>query len=118
MSDRAVNRHEGMFLRPQHFQAADRFWHDQLSQSSRWDQHYNWGLRAIDIDPDALRNCRVVVRRLQARLRDGTLVRVPEDGALAPLDLRGPLERRSPVEVALAVPAVQLGRANAGANGD
>src|SRR5206468_11947359 len=51
-------------------------------------------------------------------LHDGTLVRVPEDGALAPLDLRGPLERHSPVEVCLAVPSLQLGRANVGNPGD
>src|SRR5919197_5017884 len=110
MSESAVNWHEGMFLRPQHFQAADRFWHDQVRQSSRWDVNYNWGLRAVEIDPDALRNYRFEVPRLQARLRDGTLIRVPDDGRLAPLDLREPLERRSPVEVSLAVPVVQLGR--------
>jgi type VI secretion system protein ImpJ len=114
MSDAAVNWHEGMFLRPHHFQTAERFRHGQLSESSRWDQHHNWGLRTIDFDPDALVNYRFVVRRLKARLRDGTLVRIPEDGVVAPLDLRGPLERQSPVEVSLAVPALQLGRANVG----
>src|SRR5262245_32913145 len=114
MSEPAVSWHEGMFLRPQHFQAAERYWHDQLRQSATWDVHYNWGLRSVEIDPDALRNYRFVVRRLQARLRDGTVVRVPHDAALAPLDLQGPLDARSPVEVSLAVPAAQLGRANVG----
>ncbi len=114
MSESSVNWYEGMFLRPQHFQAAERYWHDQVFQSSRWDVHYNWGLAAVEIDPDALRNYRFVVPRLQARLRDGTLVRVPHDGSLAPLSLREPLERRSPVEIGLAVPSVLLGRANVG----
>jgi type VI secretion system protein ImpJ len=118
MSDPAVNWHEGMFLRPHHFQAATRHWHDQLRQSGRWDVHYNWGLRTLDFDADALKNYRFVVHRLEARLRDGTLVRVPQDGALAPFDLRADLERRSPVEVLLAVPAVQLGRANVGPDAD
>src|SRR5919197_942050 len=58
MSESAVNWHEGMFLRPQHFQAADRFWHDQVRQSSQWDVHYNWGLRAVTLDADALRSYR------------------------------------------------------------
>jgi len=114
MSEPGVSWHEGMFLRPQHFQSAERYWHDQLRQSGAWDVHYNWGLRAVGIDPDALRNYRFVVRHLQARLRDGTIVRVPHDAALAPLDLQGPLDARSPVEVSLAVPAVQLGRSNVG----
>src|SRR5207237_7192345 len=83
MSEPAVNWHEGMFLRPHHFQAAARHHHDQLRQAGRWDVHYNWGLRAVEIDPDALRNYRFVVPRLQARPRDGTLVRVPQAGPLA-----------------------------------
>jgi type VI secretion system protein ImpJ len=118
MSDPAVNWHEGMFLRPHHFQAADRFHHDQLTQSARWDVHYNWGLRSLELDHDALANYRFVVRRLEARLRDGTLVRVPEYGALAPLDLRIPLERQSPLPISLAVPTLQLGRANLGDSED
>jgi type VI secretion system protein ImpJ len=118
MSEPAVNWHEGMFLRPHHFQAAGRYLNDQLRQSGRWDVHYNWGLRAIDIDADALHNYQFVVHRLEARLRDGTLVRVPEDGALTPIDLRPGLEQHNPLEVSLAIPAVQMGRANAGPDSD
>jgi len=118
MSEPAVNWHEGMFLRPHHFQAAGRYLNDQLRQSGRWDIHYNWGLRAIDIDADALHNYQFVIHRLEARLRDGTLVRVPEDGALTPIDLRAGLEQQNPLEVSLAIPAVQMGRANAGPDSD
>lgn len=115
MSEPAVYWHEGMFLRPQHFQAAERHGHDQARQSARWDVHYNWGLRSIEIDRVALQNYRFVVRRLQARLRDGTLIRVPEDsGDLAHVDLKKALEKPGPVVVSLAVPTVQLGRANVG----
>lgn len=118
MSEPAINWHEGMFLRPHHFQAANRHWQDQLRQSSRWDVHYNWGLRAIEIDPDALRNYQFTVHRLEARMRDGTLIRVPQDVALTSLDLRASLEQRNPLEVRLAIPAVQIGRANAGPNSE
>lgn len=116
MSEPAVNWHEGMFLRPHHFQAAERHRHDQLHHSARWDVHYNWGLRSVEIDAAALGNYRFVVPHLQARLRDGTLVRVPQDGALAAVDLRPAFERQNSVTLALAVPAVQLGRANSGAD--
>jgi type VI secretion system protein ImpJ len=114
----AVNWHEGMFLRPHHFQAADRYWADQLHQASRLDRWFNWGVRRIDLDPDALKNYRFVARSLQARLRDGTVVRVPQDTAVRELDLRGPLAEQERVEVMLAVPPLQVGRANVGKPGD
>lgn len=112
MSSQAVLWHQGMFLRPHHFQAADRYWHDQLQQSSRWDITNNWGIHSIDINPDALKNFRFEVRHLQCRLRDGTLIRVPQDGILAPLEFRDALSRKNPLEIAVAVPLVQLGRSN------
>ena len=80
--------HEGMLLRQHHFQASDRYWADQVAQSSRWDVAYNWGVRRIQIDPNALTNYRFVVSSLQARMRDGTIIRVPQDASLPELDLR------------------------------
>jgi type VI secretion system protein ImpJ len=114
MSEPAVNWHEGMFLRPHHFQAAGRYFTDQIRQTGRWDVHFNWGLRGIDIDRAALKNYQFVVHRLEARMRDGTIVRVPEDGTLTPIDLRAGLDRQNPLTVNLAIPAVQVGRANLG----
>jgi type VI secretion system protein ImpJ len=102
-----------MFLRPHHFQAAQRYLSHLGNQGEKWDQHYNWGLRSIDIDLDALANRRLVVRTLKARMRDGTLVAVPEDGLLPPLDLQGAFERESTLRVFLAVPLFNLGKANA-----
>jgi type VI secretion system protein ImpJ len=114
MATRAVHWHEGMFLRPQHFQAAQRHRLQQAGRSDKWSLHYNWGLRSLDLDRDALANYRCVVRSLQARLRDGTPVVVPQDGELDALDLRGAFEGRGSVDVYLAVPLLQPGRANAG----
>jgi type VI secretion system protein ImpJ len=101
-----------MFLRPHHFQAAQRHGALLAHRDEKWDHHYNWGLRAVEIDPDALANNRFVVRSLNARLRDGTLVSLPEDGALPALDLKGAFERDPGVTVFLAVPALNPGRAN------
>jgi type VI secretion system protein ImpJ len=106
-----------MFLRPQHFQAAQRYLAHQAQLSDRWDVHYNWGLRSVEIDREALANHRLAVRSLRARLRDGTLLALPEDGDLPELDLRGPLERDRAFTVLLALPALRLGRANVTANG-
>lgn len=110
--------HEGMFLRPHHFQASDRFWADHTRQSSRWDSPFNWGLRRIDIDRNALKNYRFVVSSLQARMRDGTIVRVPQDCNLRELDLHSAFDQQDQVEVLLAVPSLEVGRVNVGGAND
>ena len=54
MNRPAVHWHEGMFLRPHQFQAADHH-ADQLTfRHARCDQPYYWGLRKLQIDNDAL----------------------------------------------------------------
>jgi type VI secretion system protein ImpJ len=114
MTSRAVNWHEGMFLRPHHFQAAHRSLVDQSRRNHAWDIHYNWGLRSIDLDREALANHRLVIHELEARLRDGTPVVIPHDGALASVDLRPVFESQETRQflVYLAVPTRYSGRRN------
>src|SRR4051812_42742806 len=88
MTARSIYWHDGMFMWPQHMQLEERFHLDKLHLGEKWNVHYDWGLRHIDLDLDALKNHRLVIPRLQARMRDGTLVRVPEDGPLPALDLK------------------------------
>lgn len=104
MTDHAVRWHEGMFLTPQHFQAADRWNARQRSLGSQWDEQYPWGIRSIEIDQDALANHRLVVRRLQARMPGGSLLCFPEDGTLAVIDLRATLARHDTAVIYLALP--------------
>ncbi|MBY0228767.1 MAG: type VI secretion system baseplate subunit TssK [Gemmataceae bacterium] len=116
MAARPVHWHEGMFLRPHHFQAAQRHLAHETARGDKWDLHHNWGLRKLDLDKDALANNRFLVRSLQARLRDGTLVSLPEDGDVPALDLKPALERSPSLTVNLALPTLHLGRANVGQN--
>jgi type VI secretion system protein ImpJ len=106
-----------MFLRPQHFLAAQRYSFAQDSLSHRWDQHYNWGLRSIELNLEALRNSRFVVVSLEARLRDGTLVVIPDDGVLPDLDLKKIFSGRSEVTISLGLPILQSGKANVASDG-
>jgi type VI secretion system protein ImpJ len=117
MSVRAVDWHEGMFLRPHHFQTAQRFAAHQAALHGKWDQHYNWGMRAVSLDLDALANYRLVVSGLKCRLRDGTPVSVPEDGLLTALDLKPAFQSSNSHTVYLGVPALQLGKANTAGEG-
>jgi type VI secretion system protein ImpJ len=112
MVTRAVHWYEGMFLRPQHLQAAQRYEASQRDRGAKWDLHYNWGLRSVELNTTALANHRLVLQSLQARLRDGTLVSLPEDTVSPTVDLKGPLERDRALKVFLALPSLRLNRAN------
>lgn len=112
MTARAVHWHEGMFLRPHHLQAGNRHLIQMAERSEKWDCHHNWGIRSIDLDPEALASYRLVIRSLKARMKDGTLVSIPEDGTLPPLDLKEAFSKATLLTVFLAVPLYHAGRRN------
>jgi type VI secretion system protein ImpJ len=112
MSHRAVQWEEGMFLRPHHFLAAQNHASQLAQQSEKWDHHHDWGLRSIDLDLDALANYRLVVRSLEARLRDGTLVTVPQDRRVSEKPLKEAFQGRDTVTVYIGLPVMSPGRPN------
>jgi type VI secretion system protein ImpJ len=112
MSDRAIHWFEGMFLRPHHFLASQRHNAQQAHLDEKWDHHYDWGLRSVDLDLEALSNYRLVVRALKARLRDGTVVSVPEDRVLPAVSLKDVFQGRNSVVVYLGLPVLSPGRPN------
>jgi type VI secretion system protein ImpJ len=130
MRNPPVDWSEGMFLRPQHFQAADRYWSEALSTSERWDHPFNYGLRRLEISQEALLNYQLQVVSCEARLRDGTLVSLglgeePDRIDLRPqmdqinqslkrlqTDLRDSFQKHSTLQVFLAVPKLKLGNRN------
>lgn len=117
MTARAVHWHEGMFLRPHHFQTMQRHWAHQSQRNDKLDHYFNWGLRHIEIDLDALGNFRFDVQSLTVRLRDGTLIEIPGDGALPALELKGLFDENRSLTVYLALPMVNLAKANVSEQG-
>jgi type VI secretion system protein ImpJ len=114
MAKRPVHWHEGMFLKPHHFQAADRFLRERIRETEDWLHPHDWGLKSVEFDEDAIANYSVVLRSCQARFKDGTTLTVPDEVAVDPLDLRAALAGAPETTVYLAVPAWQAGRANIG----
>jgi type VI secretion system protein ImpJ len=88
MKEPPVHWYEGMFLRTQHFTRSQRNIAELIAIGDRWGQPYNWGLGSIEINPDALAAGRLSVTSLLARMRDGTIINVPQDGELAVIDLK------------------------------
>ncbi|HEY5312018.1 MAG TPA: type VI secretion system baseplate subunit TssK [Pirellulales bacterium] len=132
MRNLAVHWSEGMFLRPQHFQAADRYWLETLEQSEAWDHAYNYGIRRIELSEEAIANFQVQVNHCQARMKDGTLVSLeagqePDRVDLKPsmqtagqaaVDLTAAFASVEVVRVFLAVPKLKIGSVNVAANDD
>ena len=82
MRNPAVNWTEGMFLCPQHFQAADRYWHELHSLREECDHPYRYGLRKMKYSVEALANSQVALSGLHARFRDGATLAVGVDEEL------------------------------------
>jgi type VI secretion system protein ImpJ len=117
MANPEVYWHEGMFLRQHHFLADRRQSTQTLQRNVKWDLHHNWGLRSIQLNTDAITNFRFVVLSLKARLRDGSVIEVPEDGKLPELDLKPAFANQRFVTVYLALPVLRSGRANVASDG-
>lgn len=118
MSNHAIHWSEGLFLRPQHFQAAERNLREELRVSENWNVSYAYGIRKIEVDEDALANWRILLRTCHVRLHDGTHLRFPENASLSPIELpKNAFDRQDRVTVYLGLPQLKLGRANAEAPG-
>lgn len=73
-----VHWSEGLFLVPQHFQAADRHWNELLVHSEKFDHEYNYGLRWIELSHDAILNQSFQIQECEARTREGTIIALGE----------------------------------------
>jgi predicted component of type VI protein secretion system len=55
MTARSVYWQDGMFMWPQHMQQEERFQSERIHLNHQWSLHHNWGLRKLELDPDALK---------------------------------------------------------------
>jgi type VI secretion system protein ImpJ len=101
-----------MLMWPHHMQQEERLHAERVRVNHQFNVHHNWGLRHVDLDPDAFKSGLLAVRELQARLRDGTLIDVPAEGRLPTLDLNAVLGVQDPVMVYVAIAKLHANRAN------
>ena len=115
MTPKPLHWHEGLFFRPHHLQAADRYTARLVDQNARYAQWYAWGYRRCDVDVQHLAGFRFVVRELEARFRDGTVVRLPDDAPLPDVDLKPAFLGRTALDLYLAIPVTRPGQPNVAA---
>ncbi len=87
MQNQQLNWSEGLFLRPHHFQSADRYWHELLSLSSRFDTGYQYGVFSAELNQDALDNQILQIVRFRARTKQGTIISF-DDSVVDRVDLK------------------------------
>ena len=98
---------EGMFLRPQHFQAQDRFLDAQLRARIDSVQPWPWGFTELVVDESLAMLGKFGVTRAKGIMPDGTPFAIPDDlPPPEPLDV--PAEARDAL-IALTLPAAQVG---------
>jgi type VI secretion system protein ImpJ len=112
MKTHQVCWHEGMLVLPQHFQLAEENLRDWISTSFDWQQTYSHGLWRMEVNEAALGNFEVRIPILEARLKDGTLVSIPQNGELPVLALQEPFQQHDVLYVYLLLPNVRTGRVN------
>lgn len=75
---------EGLLLTPQHFQQNDRALRHLVAQRFRMARGFDWGLAALNIDAEAVKNGRVVIGAASGVLPDGTPFALPDDDPVPP----------------------------------
>lgn len=102
---------EGMFLRPHHFQQAER-WLEAYSRSwGKLQNPYHWGFMSLRIDATLLRQGKLAIEEASGIMPDGTPFHISDaDNAPPPLAIA---DEQSDIRVVLALPEQRAGRPEA-----
>ncbi len=102
---------EGMFLRTQHFQQAERYLEKLARTTAQALQPLAWGFTTLEIDQSLLKTGVVALTRATGMLPDGTPFDIPGDDD-HPIPLQAPADLRNTV-LHLALPVRRKGVAEA-----
>lgn len=112
----AVQWHEGMLLRPEHFQQTDRRFEQVLGYHLANIDPYFWGVKTLQTDPSTLLAGQFKVLALDAVMQDGCIVSISVDAGDSPLtvDLKAYANEiaKAPMYVYLCVPNYTTGAAS------
>ena len=87
-SHNSVVWHEGLFIRPQHFQQQERYWSDQLHQRVTALGNFSYGVLQLQLSQEHLSIGQLALVQGCALFADGSFCRFPDEDAIpAPLVL-------------------------------
>jgi type VI secretion system protein ImpJ len=110
-----VSWHEGMFLRPHHFQASDRHWFDFAQTSEKWDHPCNYGICAFEYSAESIAHFQFQVNVCHVRMRDGSLLDLNPGQEPDVVDLKAAFEKdekATAIMAFLAIPKLKIGSQN------
>jgi len=105
---------EGMFLRPHHLQAAQRWMETVVGNGFDSLRPFSWGFVALQIAEEPLENFTLRLDGCGARMKDGTWVQIPANTQVEPLNFQDQLEtsEKGALDVFLGIPQMQDVRPN------
>jgi len=104
---------EGMFLRPHHLQSSQRWLETVIRAAFDAARPFGWGFVTLRVAREPLENFVFRLDECEARLKDGTWIRIPENTDVAPLNFKELMDRgQNAVDVYLGVPQMQDVRPN------
>lgn len=114
---RPIYWHEGLFLRPQHFQQHDLFQQEYAYAQSTRVQPYAWGIRQLGFVQSALNNQILEIDKCDAVFEDGTAISFPGTARIQRRSLEGLWDPAgNPLSVYLGLRKLVPGRSNVGVN--
>lgn len=109
-----VHWSEGLFLRPHHLQASQRWMETVLRAGLDSVRPFGWGFVNLSIAPEPLENFTLRLDGCSVRMKDGTWVQIPENTQVPPLNFKDALEAgHGEVDISFGIPQMQEVRANA-----
>jgi len=110
---RPVYWHEGLFLRPEHFQQQDLYYQHYTSGIVRMNNPYCWGVKSFTLLQSALNNQIVEVERCELVFQDGSHVICPDNAIAGRRNISGKWdESRKPLSIWLGLRKIQVGKSN------
>ncbi|MCP4248304.1 MAG: type VI secretion system baseplate subunit TssK [bacterium] len=108
-----VHWSEGMFLRPHHLQAGQRWMETVVRAGLEATRPYAWGYTDLEVATEPLENFTLRLDSCAVRLKDGTWVRIPDNTQVGPLNFQDQFEAAGgTLDVYLGIPQMQAVRAN------
>lgn len=105
---------EGMFLRPHHLQAAQRWMETVVSTGFDSLRPFSWGFVQVAVADEPLENFTLRLDGCAARMKDGTWIQIPENTQVEPLNFQKQLEASEggSLDIYLGIPQMQEVRPN------
>ena len=110
---RPIYWHEGLFLRPQHFQQQDQYLQNYAYGLHQITSPYLWGINSLNIIRPALNNQLLEIEKCELIFQDGSLISYPGNATVKRRNLEGLWDPSGkPMSIYLGLRKISAGKKN------